>query len=101
MGLHATVVRNDKKFEKKMDRLTGIVRANAVKNAKGRANIAAIMKANRDELKAAVQGAVNKGATRMMQVENRLRKMNKRTKQALNMRITARFSAYAKFAAKQ
>jgi len=79
----------------------GIVRANAVKNAKGRANIAAIMKANRDELKASVQGAVNKGATRMMQVENRLRKMNKRTKQALNMRITARISAYAKFAAKQ
>merc|ERR1711959_25053 len=32
--LHKTVVHNDHKFQKKMDKLTGIVRANAIKNAK-------------------------------------------------------------------
>merc|ERR1711959_776070 len=83
--LHSTVIKNDKKFEKKMDKLTGIVRANAVKNAKGRANIA----------------AVQKGETEMMQVENKLKTMNKKTKQSLNMRITAKISSYAKAAARQ
>jgi histone H1/5 len=100
-SLHTTVIKNDKKFEKKMDKLTGIVRANAVKNAKGRANIAALQKANYDELKAAVQQAVHKGETEMMQVENKLKTMNKKTKQSLNMRITAKISSYAKAAAKQ
>merc|ERR1711959_453687 len=98
-SLHTTVIKNDKKFEKKMDKLTGIVRANAVKNAKGRANIAALQKANYDELKAAVQQAVHKGETEMMQVENKLKTMNKKTKQSLNMRITAKISSYAKEAA--
>merc|ERR1719453_2278239 len=53
-ALHSTVVKNDKKFEKKMDKLTGIVRANAVKSAKGRAMLANVMKANKEEMKAAV-----------------------------------------------
>merc|ERR1711871_717493 len=35
-ALHTVVVNNDKKFESKMDKLTGIVRANAIKNKKGR-----------------------------------------------------------------
>merc|ERR1740130_678395 len=52
-ALHKTVVKNNKKFEKKMDKLTGIVRANAVKSAKGRAQLSNIMKANKMELKSA------------------------------------------------
>merc|ERR1711959_314235 len=100
-SLHTTVIKNDKKFEKKLDRLTGIVRANAVKNAKGRANIASIMKSNRNELKAAVQAAVHKGETEMMKVEARLKGMNKKTKASLNMKITSRISKYAKEAAAQ
>merc|ERR1711966_329575 len=60
-ALHGNIVRNDKKFEGKMDKLAGVVRANAVRNAKGRSQLAAIMKANKMELKAAVQGAVHKG----------------------------------------
>merc|ERR1711966_368293 len=60
-ALHGNIVRNDKKFEGKMDKLAGVVRANAVKNARGRSQLAAIMKANKMELKAAVQGAVHKG----------------------------------------
>merc|ERR1719392_318636 len=39
-ALHGTIVKNDKKFEKKMDKLSGIVRADAIKNAKGRKAIA-------------------------------------------------------------
>jgi hypothetical protein len=100
-SLHGVVVRNDRKFEKKMDRLTGIVRKNAVKSAKGRSELRDIMKANRKELHAAVAAAVHKGQQRMMQVENRLKGMNKATKASLTMKITSRISAYAKAAAAQ
>merc|ERR1712205_39918 len=78
-------------FEGKMDKLAGVVRANAVRNAKGRSQLAAIMKANKMELKAAVAGAVHKGEVRM----------NKKTKASLNMRITSEVSKLAKDSAAQ
>merc|ERR1719269_522331 len=99
--LHGNIVRNDKKFEGKMDKLAGVVRANAVKNARGRSQLAAIMKANKMELKAAVQGAVHKGEVRMMKAEQKLKDMNKKTKSSLNMRITSEVSKLAKESASQ
>merc|ERR1711975_109263 len=100
-ALHSNIVRNDKKFEGKMDKLAGIVRANAVKNAQGRSQLAAIMKANTMELKAAVQGADHKGEVRMMKAEQKLKDMNKKTKASLNMRITSEVSKLAKESASQ
>merc|ERR1711970_980902 len=100
-ALHGNIVRNDKKFEGKMDKLAGIVRANAVKNAQGRSQLSAIMKANKMELKAAVQGAVHKGEVRMMKAEQKLKDMNKKTKSSLNMRITSEVSKLAKESASQ
>merc|ERR1711881_812276 len=100
-ALHGNIVRNDKKFEGKMDKLAGIVRPNAVKNAQGRSQLAAIMKANKMELKAAVQGAVHKGEVRMMKAEQKLKDMNKKTKASLNMRITSEVSKLAKESASQ
>merc|ERR1711970_982505 len=100
-ALHGNIVRNDKKFEGKMDKLAGVVRANAVKNAQGRSQLSAIMKANKMELKAAVQGAVHKGEVRMMKAEQKLKDMNKKTKSSLNMRITSEVSKLAKESASQ
>merc|ERR1711959_466079 len=100
-ALHSNIVRNDKKFEGKMDKLAGIVRANAVKNARGRAQLSAIMKANKMELKAAVQSAVHKGEVRMMKAEMKLKDMDKKTKASLNMRITSEVSKLAKESASQ
>merc|ERR1711975_23837 len=100
-ALHTNIVRNDKKFEGKMDKLAGIVRANAVKNAKGRAQLAAVMKANKMELKAAVADCVHKGEVRMMKAEMKLKDMNKKTKASLNMRITSEVSKLAKDSAAQ
>merc|ERR1712159_438722 len=94
--LHKTVVHNDHKFQKKMDKLTGTVRANAIKNAKGRQQLAAIMKANKEELKAAVRDAVKKGETRMAKAEAKLVNMNKKTKAALNLKITTEISKLQK-----
>merc|ERR1719271_899557 len=62
-----------------MDKLAGVVRANAVRNAKGRSQLAAIMKANKMKLK----------------------DMNKKTKASLNMRITSEVSKLAKDSAAQ
>merc|ERR1719269_10388 len=100
-ALHGNIVKNDKKFEGKMDKLAGVVRANAVRNAKGRSQLAAIMKANKMELKAAVAGAVHKGEVRMMKAEMKLKDMNKKTKASLNMRFTSEVSKLAKDSAAQ
>merc|ERR1711988_284747 len=100
-ALHANIARNDKKFERKMDKMAGIVRRNAVKSARGRAELAAIQQSNKEFLKAAVQDAVHKGEVRMMKAEMKLKKMNKKTKASLNMRITAEVSKLAKESASQ
>jgi hypothetical protein len=94
--LHKTVVDNDKKFEKKVDKLTGIVQADAVKNAKGRAQLAGMMDANKKELDAAVRDAIHKGETRMAAAELKLMKLNKKTKAALNVKITTEISKLTK-----
>jgi len=95
-ALHKTVVHNDKKFEGKMDKLTGIVRADAVKNAKGREQLKTIMDANKAELHSAVRDAIAKGEKRMGAAETKLKDMNKKTKAALNMKITTEISKLAK-----
>jgi len=95
-SLHKTVVANDKKFEGKIDKLTGIVRADAVKNAEGRKELSTMMEANKVELKAAVRDAIHKGETRMQQAETKLMALNSKTKAALNMKITTEISALAK-----
>merc|ERR1711970_169331 len=94
--LHKTVVDNDKKFEGKIDKLTGIVRDNAVKNAKGRAQLNDIMEANKKELTADVRDAVTKGENRMKAAEDKLLKLNAKTKAALNMKITTEISKLTK-----
>jgi len=99
--LHTTVVNNDKKFEGKIDKLTGIVRENAVKSAEGRKELNTIMEANKAELTAAIRDAVTKGEQRMQQAENNLVAMNEKTKAALNMKITTEISKLTKDANSQ
>merc|ERR1719327_2507045 len=99
--LHTVILDNDRKFEKKLDKLTGIVRANAVKNQRGREAIAAIQKANKEQLSAAVQAAIRKGEKRMQAAENKLVALNKKTKAALDLRIKTQITALRKRAEKQ
>merc|ERR1712072_44975 len=55
-GLHATIIRNDKKFSGKIKKLTGVVTANAVKDAKGRQMLKEMADANKKEMLAASRG---------------------------------------------
>jgi hypothetical protein len=100
-ALHNTVVANDKKFEGKMDKLTGIVRRDAVKNAQGRKELKELMTANKNELNAAVRDAIHKGETRMAQAEKKLKNLNAKTKAALNAKITTDIGALTKRANSQ
>merc|ERR1719238_2684586 len=54
------------------------------------------MDANKKELSAAVRDAVKKGEDRMQKAETKLVNMNKKTKAALNMKITTEISKLAK-----
>merc|ERR1712193_262162 len=56
-GLHATIIRNDKKFSGKIKKLTGVVTANAVKDAKGRQMLKEMADANKKEMLSAVRSA--------------------------------------------
>merc|ERR1711998_431960 len=94
-GLHATIIRNDKKFSGKIKKLTGVVTANAVKDAKGRQMLKEMADANKKEMLAAVSGAVHAGEKRMMAVQAKIKDMSAKTKSSMNMRITSQISKLA------
>merc|ERR1719197_32344 len=95
-ALHATVVRNDRKADAKIKRLTGIETANALKDAKGRQMLRMMSRANKAELKTAIRGMVHKGEMHALAIEKRARTMNKKTRAALNLKVTNEISALAK-----
>jgi len=88
-ALSTEVADNDKKFEGKMKKLTGVVDDNRDAAAADRAAIKDIQAANKADLKAAVADAVHQGENRMMAAEQKLTDMNEKTKTALNMRVSA------------
>merc|ERR1719265_2981306 len=89
-ALHTIVVKNDKKAEKKIAALTGVVAANAVKDAEGRRLLKMQSKANALELKNSIREAVNKGEARARQIEKMAKDMNKKTRNALELKNSIR-----------
>merc|ERR1711988_1114028 len=95
-GLHATVVKNDRKADAKIKRLAGISTRNALKDARGRQMLRMMAAANKAELKTAVRQMIHKGEMHALAVEKRVRTMNKKTRASMNMKITNQISALAK-----
>merc|ERR1719269_347517 len=99
-ALFETLAKNkkmhDKKAEKKIAALTGVVAANAVKDAEGRRLLKMQSKANALELKNSIREAVNKGEARARQIEKMAKDMNKKTRDALNQRISTEIGALTK-----
>jgi len=87
--LGVTVAKNDKHADGEILKLTGVVRANAAKSAKGRKEIAALEEANKNELKTAIRKMVDQGEKRAQLVEERGTKMDKDTKWLVNNRLNA------------
>merc|ERR1711975_62009 len=68
-NLNHNIARNDRKFQKKMQHLAGVVQANEEKNAAGRKELHEKMKANKEDLMASVSDCVRKGEARMAKAE--------------------------------
>merc|ERR1712205_47531 len=77
----------DKKADKKIQHLTGVVTANAAKSAEGRKQIAAMENTNKNELHAAIEKAIATGEKRAQLVEERGTKMDKDTKWLVNNKL--------------
>merc|ERR1711959_656742 len=88
-ALHSTVVKNDKKVSAKIQKLTKVEEAEAIKSAKGRRMLRMQSQANKLELKSAIREAVNKG-------EQRAKKMNKKTRDALSARVSTEIGTLTK-----
>jgi len=95
-GLHATIVKNDKKADKKVKHLAGIVDADAVKSKNGREALRDLQKANKLAMETSIRNAVAAGEQRALQVEKHARNLNAKNRDALNMKISAEIGKLTK-----
>merc|ERR1711998_406099 len=95
-ALHTTVVENDKKANTKIEKLTGIVAVNAMKDAAGRAQLKSLSDANKLELKNSIREAVAAGEKRARAIEKMAEGMNKKTRDAMNNRISTEIGELTK-----
>merc|ERR1712036_68874 len=95
-ALHSTVVKNDKKVSAKIQKLTKVEEAEAIKSAKGRRMLRMQSQANKLELKSAIREAVNKGEQRAKKIEKMAKKMNKKTRDALSARVSTEIGTLTK-----
>merc|ERR1711881_272126 len=95
-ALHTTVVKNDKKAMKAIQKLTKVEETEAIKSARGRRMLKMQANANKLELKAAIRGAVQKGEARAKKIEKMAKKMNKKTRDQLSARVSTEISTLTK-----
>merc|ERR1712023_470218 len=95
-ALTSTVKANEQKHEKKLAHLTGVVAENAIKDAKGRAELKKISEFNKNQMKKAVADAVHQGEQRALQIEKKMKDINAKTRAAMNNRITTEISTLSK-----
>jgi hypothetical protein len=91
-NLGKVVSENDKKADAKIEKLTGVVVANAAKSRKGREEIASLEEANKQELKTAITDMIAKGEKRAQLVEANGEKMDKDTKWLINNKLNSEIS---------
>merc|ERR1711977_738540 len=94
--MHAVAVRSAKKQQGRINRLTGVVTANAVKSAKGRAMLKAMQSANKRDIGHAISVAIQKGEQRAIAVEKKMKSINKKNKAALSAKVSTMISSLRK-----
>merc|ERR1719478_95649 len=85
--LTGTVENNLKKNNKAVLDLTGVVEADAIKSAEGRAQLRVVSNANHDAMKSAIAAAVAKGEAQALKIEKHAKEMNDATGAAMKARI--------------
>merc|ERR1712036_18823 len=71
--MHAVAVHSAKKQQRRINKLTGVVNANAVKSAKGRAMLKSMQQANKRDISHAIGVAIQKGEQRAIAIEKKNR----------------------------
>merc|ERR1712096_508120 len=94
--LRKIVAKNDKKANKAITKLTGVVRRNEARSRSGRKLIASLEEANKAELKSSLRTAIQKGERRAAAVLKVGKAMNKKTQAAMTLRLKAEVSKLAK-----
>merc|ERR1711959_364587 len=95
-SLGRTVAKNDRVAEKKIFKLTGIVKKNAQKSAAGRRQLRIIEQRNKEELSLSIKNAIAKGEKRAQLVEQRGKKMDKDTAWLTNQRLAEQITRLEK-----
>merc|ERR1719460_1871104 len=98
--MHSVAVRVARKQQHKINKLAGIVTANAVKDAKGRAMLKSIQRSNKRDIKHAISICVQKGEQRAVALEKKMKKINKKTRAALSAKVSTMISSLRKRTAK-
>merc|ERR1712093_638378 len=94
--MHAVAVRSAKKQQHRINKLTGVVTANAIKSAKGRAMLKSMQSANKRDISHAISVAIQKGEQRAIAVEKKMRSINKKNKAALSAKVSTMISSLRK-----
>merc|ERR1719506_3482876 len=95
-SLGRVVAKNDRAAEKKIAKLTGVVRRNAEKSAAGRKQIAILEQANKNELRTSIRKAITTGEKRAQAVEKFGKKLDKDTKWLINNNLKEKIAKLQK-----
>merc|ERR1712022_55379 len=96
LQLGKVVAKNDKKANKAITKLTGVVRANEARSRSVRKLIASLEESNKAELKSSLRSAIQRGEKRADAVLKAGKSMIGKTKAALTLRLKAEVSRLAK-----
>merc|ERR1712054_590955 len=98
--MHTVAVRVAKKQQHRINKLTGIVTANAVNDAKGRAMLKSMQRSNKRDINHAISDCIHKGEQRAVALEKKMKNINKKTRAALSAKVSTMISALRKRTAK-
>merc|ERR1711881_248935 len=98
--MHTVAVRVAKKQQHRINKLAGVVTANAVKDAKGRAMLKSMQASNKRDINPAISDCIHKGEQRAVAIEKKMKGINKKTRAALSAKVSTMISALRKRTAK-
>merc|ERR1711959_412317 len=98
--MHTVAVRVAKKQQHRINKLAGVVTANAVKDAKGRAMLKSMQRSNKRDINHAISACIHKGEQRAVALEKKMKNINKKTRAALSAKVSTMISALRKRTAK-
>jgi len=95
-SLGSKVAKNNRKFSGSMDKLTGVVRANAIKSAEGRSQLRRLQKSQQEHLKGVLAKAVHRGESLARKADVAIKKLDKKTRATVSLKVSQEVAALAR-----